>query len=163
VIHVEIPSLRDRRDDIPLLVEHFVDKYNLLQGKEVAGVTPEVLAALMEYDYPGNIRELENTIEHAFVLCQNGLIQLHHLPAYIRNGTTHRLSNGMGGMNLKSMEKTLIAEALHRHQGNRSLAAKDLGINPSTLYRKIKELKVDVPRTDGRSNNSNRHRRTSSK
>lgn len=163
VIHVEIPSLRDRRDDIPLLVEHFIDKFNRLQDKDVAGVSPEVLAALMEYDYPGNIRELQNAVEHAFVLCQDGLIQSHHLPAYLREKPAHELADGLGGMNLKSMEKILIAEALRRHNGSRSLAAKDLGINPSTLYRKIKELKVEVPKTDGRSKNSNNYSRSSSK
>ncbi len=69
VIRLALPNLRDRREDIPLLVEHFIAKFNRLQGKDVVGVSDEVLARLMDHDYPGNVRELENIIEHAFVLC----------------------------------------------------------------------------------------------
>ena len=81
VVRLELPRLRERREDIPLLIDHFIAKFNRLQGKDVVGVADEVLARLMEYDFPGNVRELENVIEHAFVLCRGGLIQLSHLPA----------------------------------------------------------------------------------
>ena len=80
VVRIALPHLRDRREDIPLLIEHFIAKFNRLQGKDVVGVSDEVLARLMDYDYPGNVRELENIIEHAFVLCRGGLVELHHLP-----------------------------------------------------------------------------------
>ena len=73
---VELPPLRERREDIPLLVEHFVEVFNATQDKRVTGVSPEVLALLMAHDYPGNVRELQNVIEHAFVLCDEGQIEL---------------------------------------------------------------------------------------
>ena len=84
VIRLALPNLRDRREDIPLLVEHFIAKFNRLQGKDVVSVSDEVLARLMEHDYPGNVRELENIIEHAFVLCRGALIELAHLPPQLR-------------------------------------------------------------------------------
>ena len=80
VIRLPLPTLRQRREDIPLLVNHLIHKFNHLQGKDIAGVADEVMARLMNYEYPGNIRELENIIEQAFVLCRGGLIELHHLP-----------------------------------------------------------------------------------
>jgi transcriptional regulator with PAS, ATPase and Fis domain len=140
VISLNLPSLSQRREDIPLLVDHLVAKLNRIQGKEIESVSQEVMAQLMEYEYPGNVRELENIIEQAFVLCRGRLIELHHLPAELRPSS----SSGYGGanpMSLQSMEKLLISEALRRHKGSRSKAAKQLGINPSTLYRKMKVLK----------------------
>ncbi len=143
VISLKLPGLNQRREDIPLLVDHLVAKFNRLQGKDIEGVSEEVMAQLMEYDYPGNVRELENILEQAFVLCRGQLIELHHLPAEMRPvGTT-----GYGGgspMSLQSMEKLLIGEALRRHKGSRSRAARQLGINPSTLYRKLKSLKMEL-------------------
>jgi len=148
VIHIEIPSLRDRREDVALLVDHFIARFNRLQGKDVGGLSREVLAVLMKYDYPGNVRELHNIIEHAFVLCHEGLIQPGHLPPYL---SASGFLGGEGGMNLQAMEKTLIVSALRKHGGNRSLAARELGINTSTLYRKIRALEIEAPERDGRS------------
>ena len=150
VISFELPKLRDRREDIPLLVEHFIAKFNRLQGKDVAGVSEEVLAWLMEHDYPGNVRELENIIEHAFVLCHSGLIQPQHLPPDVRGKPTGEPLRAAGGISLKSMEKLLIEDALRRHGGNRTTAARELGINTSSLFRKIRSLDVEAPKTDGR-------------
>jgi len=118
-----------------------------LQGKDIAGISDDVLAHLMDYDYPGNVRELENIIEHAFVLCRGGLIELHHLPPEMRPADpelhrTHPTS-------LAAMEKLLIVEALHRNKGNRKRAARDLGIDASTLYRKAKALDIDLPALRG--------------
>jgi len=150
VIHLKLPALRQRREDIPLLVEHLVGKFNRLQGKDIAGVSDEVLARLMEYDFPGNVRELENIIEQAFVLCRGGLIELHHLPPELR-GDDSQAGEQTCPRTLKSMEKILIADALRRHRGNRKRAAADLGIDTSTLYRKIKALGIETPAIDGRS------------
>jgi len=149
VIHLRLPSLRERREDIPLLVNHLVTKFNRLQDKDIAGVSDEVLARLMDHDYPGNVRELENIIEQAFVLCRGGIIELHHLPPELRPATTDR-TDATGPMSLRTMEKYLITETLRRHNGNRKRAARDLGINTSTLYRKIQALGIDTPDTDGR-------------
>jgi len=142
VISLKLPGLSQRREDIPLLVDHLVSKFNGLQGKEIEGVSGEVMAQLMDYDYPGNVRELENIIEQAFVLCRGRLIEPHHLPAELRPSGAAGYG-GSGPMSLRSMEKLLIGEALRRHKGSRSKAARQLGINPSTLYRKIKALEID--------------------
>ena len=152
VIHLLLPRLEERREDIPLLVDHFVAGFNHLQGKDVAGVSHEALGALMDYDYPGNVRELENAIESAFVFCKAGLIELQHLPPGLRGHSIPGFSVAAGGHNLKSIETALINAALQRHRGNRKLAAGELGINVSTLYRKLKSLGIDVPQRDGRSN-----------
>jgi PAS domain S-box-containing protein len=141
VISLKLPSLSQRREDIPLLVDHIVAKFNRLQGKDIEEVSEEVLARLMEYEYPGNVRELENIIEQAFVLCRGRIIELHHLPAELRPVASSRYA-GPGPMSLESMEKLLIREALNRHKGNRTKAALQLGINPSTLYRKLKTLNI---------------------
>ncbi|MBE9541603.1 MAG: sigma 54-interacting transcriptional regulator, partial [Proteobacteria bacterium] len=84
VVKLTLPPLRERREDIPLLVDHFLERFNRLSGKEIAGVSQEVLSILMAYDFPGNVRELENIIEHATVLCQGGLIESQHLPDYLQ-------------------------------------------------------------------------------
>ena len=149
VIHLVLPALRQRREDIPLLTDHIVAKFNRLQGKDIAGVSVEAMARLMEHDFPGNVRELENIIEQAFVLCRGGIIELHHLPPELRMGP-HTSAEGLSPMSLRTMEKLLISEILQRRSGNRKLAARDLGVDVSTLYRKIKAFGIDVPDSDGR-------------
>jgi PAS domain S-box-containing protein len=144
VIRMKLPELRDRREDIPLLVERFVTKFNRLQNKDVAGVSEDTLAILMEHDYPGNVRELENIIEHAFVLCRGGLIEPHHLPASVCEDTEVRAPRGKGGLTLKAFEAMHIADAVRRHRGNRAAAARELGIDPSTLFRKIKSMGIEL-------------------
>ncbi len=151
VVHLKLPSLRQRREDIPLLIDRLVSKYNRLQGKDIAGVSDEVLARLMEHDYPGNVRELENIIEQAFVLCRGGFIELHHLPPELRSNGAAAADDRGSPTTLRSMERVLIADALRRHAGNRKKAARDLGIDPSTLFRKIRALRIETPPTDGRS------------
>jgi PAS domain S-box-containing protein len=141
VVSLNLPDLSQRREDIPLLIDHVVSKFNRLQGKDIEGVSEDVMARLMEYDYPGNVRELENIIEQAFVLCRDRIIELHHLPTELRHIGSSRYA-GSGPMSLESMEKVLIREALRRHKGNRTKAARQLGINPSTLYRKMKALGI---------------------
>jgi len=150
VVHLKLPPLRQRREDIPLLIDRLVAKFNRLQGKDIVGVSNEVLARLMEHDYPGNVRELENIIEQAFVLCRGGLIELHHLPTELRPPAAPAGGELSSPTSLKSMERLLIDEALRRHGGNRRLAAKDLGIDASTLYRKLQSLNIQPPQFDGR-------------
>jgi PAS domain S-box-containing protein len=151
VVRLELPLLRDRREDIPLLIDRFVSKFNRLQGKDIVGVAPEVLSRLMAYDYPGNVRELENFIEHAFVLCRGGLLHVEHLPPHLSSSLDTGGAIGLSGMTLLAMERLAIVDALRRCDGNRTAAAKELGINPSTLFRKVKSLDIDLPATDGRS------------
>lgn len=149
VIHLSLPSLKERREDIPLLVDHIIARYNRLQGKNISGLSFEALTKLMGYDFPGNIRELENIIEQAFVLCGTDIIELHHLPPELRPAVITSADN-IGPMNLRAMERQLIAETLRRYDGNRKRAARDLGIDTSTLYRKIRDLKIENPERDGR-------------
>jgi PAS domain S-box-containing protein len=149
VIHLKLPALRQRREDIPLLVSHLITKFNHLQDKDIAGVSAEVMARLMEHDYPGNVRELENILEQAFVLCRGNVIELNHLPLELRPPITNNRDE-LRPMSLQAMERFLIAETLQRHQGNRQAAAQDLGIHASTLYRKIRDLCIDSPELDGR-------------
>jgi PAS domain S-box-containing protein len=151
VVHLRLPDLKQRREDIPLLVSNLIAKFNRLQGKNIAGVSDEVMARLMEHDYPGNVRELENIIEQAFVLCRGGLIELTHLPLELRPSTEGEREEARP-MSLEAMERFLIGETLRRRKGNRKLSARDLGINVSTLYRKVRALGVVVPDTDGRRN-----------
>jgi len=154
VIHLTLPSLAERREDIPLLIDHLIAKYNRLQGKDIAGVSESVLARLMEHDYPGNVRELENIIEQAFALCRGGMIELNHLPPELRPTSSPSMIDGQP-LSLKAMEKLFITETLQRRKGNRKLAAQDLGINVSTLYRKIKAFGIDTPDVDGRGRRRN--------
>ncbi|MHB0959461.1 MAG: sigma-54 interaction domain-containing protein [Pirellulaceae bacterium] len=149
VIHLKLPGLQQRREDIPLLVDHLIAKFNHFQDKDIAGVSDDVMACLMEHDYPGNVRELENIIEQAFVLCRGGVIELNHLPAELRP-TYVAGRDESRPMSLQGMERFLISETLRRRNGNRKIAANDLGINVSTLYRKMKELQIESPDIDGR-------------
>jgi PAS domain S-box-containing protein len=149
VIHLKLPTLRERREDIPLLVDHLVGKFNRLQGKDVAGVSDEVMAILMSYDFPGNVRELENIIEQAFVLCRGGLIEMNHLPPELQP-SVGLTPNDRVSMTIASMERQLIMLTLERSKGNRRKAASDLGINTSTLFRKIRSFGLDTPLSDGR-------------
>jgi len=142
VVRLELPSLRDRREDIPLLIDHFVARFNRLKGRDIGGVSDAVLARLMEHDFPGNVREMENIIEHAFVLCRGGVIELAHLPAHLRGEPAGLASALRPGMTLGAMEKLLIKDALRRHKNNRAAAARELGINASTLFRKLRRLEL---------------------
>ena len=146
VIRMELPMLRDRREDIPLLIDRFVAKFNRIQTKDVAGVSDTAMALLMEYDYPGNVRELENTIEHAFVLCRGGMIEPHHLPVAVRGVALTTTRSPAESLTLRAWEAIHITDALRRHDGHRAAAARELGIDPSTLFRKIKSL--DLHTTD---------------
>ena len=148
VVRLELPRLRDRREDIPLLADHLVAKFNRLQNRDIAGISPEVMALLMKHEYRGNVRELENIIEHAFVLCRGGLIQVQHLPVSLYSSPGLRPSVGKEGLTLKALEALHISDALRRHDGNRTAAAQELGINPSTLFRKIRSLGLERPTQD---------------
>ena len=151
VFRLDLPPLRDRREDIPLLVEHFISRFNRIQNKNVAGVSDQVTNVLMRCDFPGNARELENAIEHAFVLCKSGFIEIRHLPQEILECSDLPLSTALPGTSLRSIEIVYIEQALRRHKGNRTAAAEELGIHPTTLRRKIKQLDIDAPDRDGRS------------
>ena len=151
VVTLELPPLRQRKEDLPLLVERIIGKYNLEYGKEITGVTGEVMALLQSYDFPGNIRELVNILEHAFILCTMPLIERHHLPAYLTGIRSGPGQAGAGKSDLRSVEVRAIMEGLKRNRYNRLATARELGIHKSTLFRKLRELGITLPELDGRS------------
>ncbi len=149
VIRLFIPPLRRRKEDIPLLIEHFIKRFNHLQGKNIKGVTPEVLEILMHYSFPGNVRELENIIEHAFVLCNESLIQEKHLPLDLFEQRAVEVQERYQ-KKLQDMEAELILRTLKEHNWNRQAAARALNMHKTTLFRKIKRLGIELPKVDGR-------------
>jgi len=142
VMKLELPPLKDRKEDIPLLVEHFISRFNHLHNKNICCVTNEVTAALLAYDYPGNVRELENIIEHCFVLCEGEIIEAKHLPISIRPGSKLDETKESPPATIRQMEIILITQALRRNKGNKTAAAKELGIDKSTLFRKLKAFDI---------------------
>jgi transcriptional regulator with PAS, ATPase and Fis domain len=152
VVTLELPPLRERREDLPLLVERIIRDFNLEYGKEITGVSSEVMSILQSHQFPGNIRELINILEHAHVLCTMPLIEAHHLPAYLATVPTQPGQPELGKSDLRSMEVRAIMEGLERNRYNRLATARELGIHKSTLFRKLKELGIALPRADGRSN-----------
>ncbi len=142
VMKLELPPLRDKKEDIPLLVEHFISRFNRLQNKNICCVTNEVTTALLAYDYPGNVRELENIIEHCFVLCDGEIIEGKHLPLSIRPVSETVNAESIQSATIKQMEVVLINQALRRNKGNKTAAAKELGIDKSTLFRKMKTFDI---------------------
>jgi len=151
VVRLQLPPLRARMEDIPLLVAHFIAKLNRIRGKSICGIHQDALAALMIYSFPGNIRELENIIEYAFVLCSDGEIRLHHLPGHLTGQVFPPAESEIEGNLIKSAEIKVITDALMRNRYSRKAAAADLGMHKSTLFRKIHKLGIHLPQMDGRS------------
>jgi transcriptional regulator with PAS, ATPase and Fis domain len=143
VIKIVIPPLRERKEDIPLLVDFLVEKFNRIQGANIVGISPPALELLMRHDFPGNIRELENIIEHTFVLSPGEVIKPEDLP----DGVMAREAVPMVEIarTMEEMEALFIMAALKRNNWSRKETAKELGINPSTLYRKIRKLGLTFP------------------
>ena len=143
VIKLSLPALLDKKEDIPLLVDHFINRFNHLTGRKIAGLSKRAIAALMLYDWPGNVRELENAIEHAFVFCQDDLIRLHYLPDHIVAKNGFMLDST--GLTLKEVEKHTIQQALQRNQWKKMVTARELGIDKNTLRRKINRFGIIAP------------------
>jgi PAS domain S-box-containing protein len=149
VVHVKLPPLRERREDIPLLVDHFLAHLTATRGKDVVALSTDASAALMGYEFPGNVRELQNAIEHAFVLCTGSVIELRHLPDTLQRASP--LGTLGLGARVVHFEAQLIREALRRHGFNRAAAARELGIHRATLFKKIRQHQIALPERDGRS------------
>ncbi len=140
VFRVTLPPLSDRREDVPLLVDHFIERFNHQKGRSVAGVSREAMSALMLHDWPGNVRELENAVEHAFVLCRDDLIRLEDLPEHL-----HPVGNSVAVSNdvtLQDIEKAAILQALQRNRGKKVATARELGVDKNTLRRKMIRLGI---------------------
>lgn len=140
VVKLRLPSLAERKEDIPLLSEHFIERLNRLRNKNVIGLSPEALAVFMHHDWPGNIRELENVIEYAFILCRDGLIQPRCLPDYLHAGGP--IIDDLAGLPLIEAERRTIINALDRNNWRRMVTARELGIDKNTLRRKMIRLNI---------------------
>lgn len=164
VISIILPPLRDRREDIPLLVDHFIRVYSSRTGKVIKGISPEVIDLFYNYHWPGNVRELENAIERAVILARDDVIGLNDLPPLLSGLKPmspidsfmdsvmgkHTPSGVMkGGMTLKEMERIFILSKLHEHSWNQAKVAKELGIGRNTLWRKLKEYGIKTQEDSG--------------
>jgi transcriptional regulator with PAS, ATPase and Fis domain len=149
VIKISLPPLAERREDIPLLVDHFINKFNKLKNKKIKTVSPDVLDILMRHEFPGNVRELENIIEYCFVLCHGDTIEGMHLP----EGLVSRISGEEADFEnlrieanpLLNAEASTIFDALQRFNGHRGKSASYLGIDKATLWRKMKKFDISFP------------------
>ncbi|MGB3211775.1 MAG: sigma 54-interacting transcriptional regulator [Desulforhopalus sp.] len=148
VVNILLPPLRERIEDIPLLIEHFVKKFRAEKQKDIAGVSEEVLTLLMKYNYPGNIRELENIIEYGFILCPGGFIQLEHLPETFGRQEElldSPLLSAYEGLSLLEIEKNVIQLSLTRNKWKKMMTCRELGISKDTLRRKIAKYNIVNP------------------
>jgi len=138
VIRIHLPPLRERKEDIPLLCNHFIKKYNIRENKKVKSISQNALSILMEYDWPGNVRQLENTLSHAVILCPDDEITPEHLPRFLKE------SVGENGQptTLEEHERRLIEKVLKDCNWNKHEAARRLNISRSTLYSKIKRYNL---------------------
>jgi len=141
-----LPPLRERREDIPLLVEHTIERFNELTDKRVRMVSPEAMKVLMRYPWPGNVRELENAIEHAFILVKDSTIRLEHLPEELVKERHLEASPDAARLEdqpiVAHAERQVIEAALTRHRWNRAEASRELGISRSTLWRRMRKLGI---------------------
>lgn len=152
VIPIEMPPLRERKEDIPLLIHHFLDKMNTEKGRSISGITPQAMALLTDYDWPGNVRELENLIERLCVLRDHGAIDVADLPKpFHRQAPTAEVlapKLPLAGLDFREVvnrfESDLIQQALKRTKGNKNQAAQLLGLNRTTLLEKMKKKGLDA-------------------
>jgi transcriptional regulator with PAS, ATPase and Fis domain len=142
VIKLFLPILAERKEDIPLLTDHFIQKFNVLKEKKIVGLSQRATAAVMLYKWPGNIRELENAIEHAFVISRGQVIRLKDLPEAIHPKDS--VLQIPGGLTLKEIEKHAILQALVRNNWKKMKTARELGVDKNTLRRKIDRLGIKV-------------------
>jgi DNA-binding NtrC family response regulator len=148
VINIELPALRDRASDVPILAQHFLEKIRADAGKDTQGFSDDTIAAMQQYHWPGNVRELQNVIERAVLLGKSDVVTLHDLPSQVTAGG-HIAFQPVAGRTLKEAlsapERQIILESLKSHNWNRNETADALGINRTTLYKKMKRLGLDRP------------------
>ena len=139
VVQIPMPPLRKRREDIPLLIEHFIDLYNQRFSRHMQGIDAAAAKQMTSYDWPGNIRELQHAVEHAFVMCRGEIISLEHLPPELQDPTDPMPSDE----SVAEDDVTRIVTALEKSGGNKSKAARLLGMSRRTIYRKMEELGIE--------------------
>jgi len=144
VVKIDLPPLSQRREDIPILIDAFIQKFNAKMGKQITGVSDQVLRLLLNHDFPGNVRELENIIEHAFVLCGGNRIDLNCLPKELTEGQEEMPPSSplREETPFRKAEAEIIERTLKKYGGNRAKAARELGIERTTLWRKIRKYRL---------------------
>ena len=145
IIKLELTPLCERKEDIPLLVDHLLARLCSIKGKGVSAVAEEVMELLLNYHFPGNVRELENILEHAYVLCKGPLIEKRHLPQEFLDKAESPADQSIPVNPLESSEARTIRRILARHDGCKISAARELGVSRATLWRKMKKLRIDSP------------------
>ncbi|MBL6974377.1 MAG: sigma 54-interacting transcriptional regulator [Deltaproteobacteria bacterium] len=140
VVQIRLPDIRERQEDVPLLVEHFLEKLNHRMSKTIRGMSEEALRVLMSYEFPGNVRELENAIERAFIVAKTSRITVDDLPDSIRRGRGPSLGRAQGNGGRALDERSRIVECLQRHRWNIPRSAHELGMHRTTLWRKARKL-----------------------
>ncbi|GAB6281930.1 MAG: sigma-54 dependent transcriptional regulator [Ignavibacterium sp.] len=145
VVEINLPSLKERKEDIPFLVDHFINKYRTQFGKNVKGITNHALKMLMNYDWKGEVRELENIIERAIIFCQNEYIGPEDIPQHIQNLIDLSIPEKVGSLNelVSKVEKDYITKVLQANNFDKEKVAEVLDLGLSTLYRKIKEYEIE--------------------
>ena len=154
VIRLVMPPLRERPSDIPLLAEAILRRLSITRGKVVDSISRDAMKLLMDHDFPGNVRELENLLEHGHVLSTGNAIEVDDLPDWFQAEVNS--SRRTSPATLEELEARFIHDVLARNSWNRSAAARELGIHKTTLHRKISRLGIDLPPTDGRSSRAGR-------
>jgi len=143
VVKFDLPSLAERREDIPYLVEHFIHRFNAKKGKNILSVSPEVMNILLRYEFQGNIRELENIVEYAFAVCRGRIIETEHLPLELTYKKTSVLLPPLKSTETGVSERDLLLTALRSNRGHLSRSASELGIHRTTLWRRINKFHID--------------------
>jgi PAS domain S-box-containing protein len=146
VLRIDLPNLIERKPDILLLIKNILRKLSAIRGYQYQGISEHAMELLLNYDYPGNVRELENILEHALIICQKKMIESQHLPVHIQNWVKTRLNNGAdkfpNNSSVDEVEAKQIKETLKLHKGNRTKTAQTLGIDRTTLWRKMKRYNI---------------------
>ncbi|MGE4505477.1 MAG: sigma-54 interaction domain-containing protein [Desulfovibrionaceae bacterium] len=137
VVTLRLPALRERREDLPLLISHFITRMNAEQGKALEGVSEDVLALFMRHDFPGNVRELENILEFAFILCPSGFIQMEHMPDSMQAAGLRRAEEPQFSGTLEEIKCKAVLQALERNNGRKMATCRELDISKDTLRRML--------------------------
>jgi DNA-binding NtrC family response regulator len=147
-VHLKVPSLKERKDDLPLLIDSFIKKFAAENEKEITGIDSKAKAALLKYDWPGNIRQLQNCIESSVVMSNGKQIKLEDLPLSVSEYTGQEAISIPMGISLEDAEKIIIMQNLSANKGNKSKTADILGIGRKTLHRKLNEYGLELSDDD---------------
>lgn len=145
ILKIDLPPLSERRDDIPLLVNHFIEKFNHKTGKSISGVSNKVIETFMHHNFPGNVRELENILEHAFVMCSDDQLEFKHLPNELKENGVKFSKTEISSKPIQDSECRILLETLEKYNWNKIKTATELNLHRSTLWRKMQKYGISAP------------------